>query len=209
MLSKPFPIGVRMESSDSKKNMIDLLEATTNHFIRAKLPFEPSKRVYNGGWYYQGPEGVCGPLALATSLRIADVTPDGPFFTNLLNASVDQGSDFQLWRTLQDISQDRSFSVFRHHEKLEPNQPFLNAGIIKTILDAGAGLIIGVGGKFYFREDKGMGHAICLAGYEITPQRHMNIQVVDSNLGSVTVSLEHISKSVRAGYTFVVTKLSE
>lgn len=205
MLSRPFSTDFLMRSSSSKQKMIDALRNTIEDPNRARVAVEPSKKIYQGGWYYQIPDGICGAQALATCLLVAGITPDSALMTNLLNSSFFEGSNYKGIKKLQDLTGIRNFLFFRPLERLIPEDPFYNARVIKGALDLGVALFVGVNGAFYFKRDE-VGHALCVAGYEVTPQQFMNVQVIDSNLGSVMVSLEHFSRSVNYPETYAVSK---
>lgn len=67
---------------------------------------------------------------------------------------------------------------------------------LKNILDQGQAAILSIlNYPQYTGINIDAGHEICLAGYDINNQSHMDIQIIDSNWGHIWTSLEHINSS--------------
>lgn len=201
-----------------RKSEIAFLNETLEIENRVKLELSESKRQYTGRWYCQGFHPTCLPWSLVNACGVLGVEPDSEYLANLLDKTAKQrGNTFEGLGNLDGfLKNDIEIRLKKHygyggllstivaHNK---DDIILNNGlVIKYYLNYGLPLLVSVcPGSFYSKPNKYLGfesHAICISGYEITADGYFNVQIIDSNLGIIWVSLEHLSISPWSSRTF-------
>jgi hypothetical protein len=81
-----------------------------------------------------------------------------------------------------------------------------NAQIIKDCVSRGQALTIGVLHEEYAPGQRTGFHEVVIAGYKVTPEGNMNVQVIDPARGKLWMSLEHLSSAVIPASDLIVTK---
>src|SRR3989338_3302736 len=81
-----------------------------------------------------------------------------------------------------------------------------NGTLVKEIVDSGDVLLTSVMTKQYAKDKKSGLHAICVAGYKVSKQGNMDVQVIDAARGKLWMSLEHLSSAIVPFDTFRMTK---
>ena len=72
-----------------------------------------------------------------------------------------------------------------------------NAQLIKECLDRGEKLLVSVYNEvFKLGSNMNAGHGLVITGYEINKSGYMDLMIVDSRLGPICSSLEHLSKAL-------------
>lgn len=190
---------------------------TTMNRVDTNLPI--SHASYIGKWNSQGAEPTCSPWSLANAYRVIGVQPHFPLLSELLNhANGDNptgitGVKADDLLTIVSEFPKRGMEFTNVELPLQSTELWAsdeaireNAATIKHYLDRGSAFHVLIGFDMYARQFSDEAHAVCLSGYHINRYREMNVQIIDSNIGVVWTSIEHISSSLLAGQVHVVSK---
>jgi hypothetical protein len=176
------------------------LEATLDEPDRRVYDYTPGKSLYEGYWNPQGEEPTCVPWTVANCLRVIGCEPNKRFMAHLLSmANICNGMSVgQVGEATYNSYFNRGFDVQPIKPAIRSFEPERNVATLINAFKEGGSVLMAVN-NLWFKEElderhtRSRGeHAICVSGFEVTPERYVNFQVIDPWHGQAMVSDRHL-----------------
>jgi hypothetical protein len=189
-------------------DQLQTLKASLTAPGRRSYNFTEGKYLYEGQWQTQWDQPTCAPWAIAQSIEAIGLEPDRYYMAHLLSmANIQGGAAIEEARKqayTNYVNRDFEF------QPLNPTiTPFSHAKNVETMINAikqGGAILMVVASREWYKDGQwNRSHAICVPGIEVTPERHVNFQVIDPNVGPAMVSDDYLFKASLAGRSYLFT----
>lgn len=174
-------------------------------------------KAYTGPIYRQGQHPTCKAWALVHAMKASGVEPPVALATDLLNTALPKrrGHSGGMYSyEAQDVISgypEAGVELVVPKRSLLRSPTQLFAKMVKDAIDAGGAVLATVEtinrGQYQRHAVETTFHALCVAGYNLSAERFMDVQVIDSAYGDGALTIEGLTRELNDGSSVPISIL--